>query len=735
MKTALQKLTLSLAFVFGLALAANAQVGITVETTQNGNEVTAEFRAYNFTDIVSMQFSMNWNPAQMEFSSTSDYELPGMSNANFGTVIAANGALSVSWFDQAVEGVSVPNCHSIFTVKFNLLGGQIPQIIITDSPTTIELIDNNGIELSLTQNLGCDDIGQFHGNIFHDSDPNCLPDAGELGLENWMVEIEGNGFTFYRTANENGDFVAFLSAGNYDASLVLPPNGLWGTCSPSQNFDIVVDETTTGEFPAQVLFECPSLNVDLSAAFLRRCFDSYYHIEYCNDGTATAEDAYVEIEFDDFLEVQSSSIPWTTVDGNTYTFPIGDVPLGECGSFSVTVYVSCDAELGQTHCSTANIYPQDPCVPPSALWDGSSLTIDGTCDGDSVRFTVTNVGDDMTQAAEYFIVVDDMIMFDDGGDPIQLLAQEVWGKAFPATGATYRLEVEQAEDHPGLSMPSLAIEGCDDGSSTASFGFVNMYPLDDADPWIDIDCQPNIGAYDPNDKIGFPSGYGPEHYIEPGTEIEYRIRFQNTGTDTAFNVTLLDTLSPLLDPTSVRPGASSHPYNFKVTGEGVLNFAFPWILLPDSSANEPASNGFVKFTVSPRIDIPLGSVIENSAAIYFDFNPAVITNTYHHTVDEDFIMQEPNAVGFTPFTDTEVSISPNPIADGRRPALMIETENPKELDIQIFSLNGKALYAGNGTAQSGTTLLTLQVGLQSGTYLVKVTDRQGQGQALKLLVN
>ncbi|MBL8964476.1 MAG: aldehyde dehydrogenase, partial [Phycisphaerae bacterium] len=49
-------------------------------------------------------------------------------------------------------------------------------------------------------------------------------------------------------------------------------------------------------------------------------------------------------------------------------------------------------------------------------------------------------------------------------------------------------------------------------------------------------CLPNIGAYDPNDKQAVPVGYGPEHFIRAGDPLHYQIRFQNTGTDTAFTV-------------------------------------------------------------------------------------------------------------------------------------------------------------------------------------------------------
>ncbi|MEK7257535.1 MAG: cohesin domain-containing protein, partial [Bacteroidota bacterium] len=301
------------------------------------------------------------------------------------------------------------------------------------------------------------------------------------------------------------------------------------------------------------------------------------------------------------------------------------------------VLVSCDAALGQAHCSTAEIFPQENCLPPDPLWDGGSLEVSASCDGDSVRFEVQNIGDDMDAPVQYFIIVDDMVQI--SADDLQLVSSETKNFSFDANGSTWRIEVDQVANHPGASQPSAFVEGCGvNGNGGFSLGFVNQFPLDDANLNIDRDCQPNIGAFDPNDKRGYPNGYGVAHFIEPGTDVEYMIRFQNTGTDTAFNIVVADTLSPFFDPASVLPGVSSHSYQFELLGENILRFTFKDILLPDSNVNEAGSHGFVKFRISQRADVPIGTTIFGSAAIYFDFNEPVITNTTYHTVGEDYLM-------------------------------------------------------------------------------------------------
>ncbi|MFH0867405.1 MAG: T9SS type A sorting domain-containing protein [Bacteroidota bacterium] len=141
------------------------------------------------------------------------------------------------------------------------------------------------------------------------------------------------------------------------------------------------------------------------------------------------------------------------------------------------------------------------------------------------------------------------------------------------------------------------------------------------------------GSMDPNSKDVSPVGLTEEGFITANdSTLNYTIHFQNTGTDTAFTVVVVDTLSPYLNPASIIPGAASHPYTFNLSGQGILAFRFDNILLPDSNVNEPASNGYVSFSVNQKQGNTEGTVITNLAANYFDFNLPVNTNTVKNTI-------------------------------------------------------------------------------------------------------
>ncbi|MEM1219199.1 MAG: T9SS type A sorting domain-containing protein, partial [Bacteroidota bacterium] len=137
-----------------------------------------------------------------------------------------------------------------------------------------------------------------------------------------------------------------------------------------------------------------------------------------------------------------------------------------------------------------------------------------------------------------------------------------------------------------------------------------------------IDC-----AYDPNDKLVSSSFINYDNYTLFGDVLEYTVRFQNTGTDTAFTVRIEDLLAPELDWSTFMPYSASHTMHTELRDNGTVVFLFPDILLPDSTTNEPASHGYVKFQIKALDGLPEETTIENWAGIYFDFNPPIITNT------------------------------------------------------------------------------------------------------------
>ncbi|MCF8258799.1 MAG: SBBP repeat-containing protein, partial [Flavobacteriales bacterium] len=483
-----------------------------------------------------------------------------------------------------------------------------------------------------------------NGSIWLDLNANCIKEEIETGVVNEIPLLIQPGDIV--SQSQDGIWsLDSLPTGTYTISVdTTNPNWIL-TCPPTQTFTVTDSQSMT-EGPSFGFIStnpCPSPVISIVMLTMRRGFSNQMiHVSACNEPTGTdlLADAYCIVQLDENISVQSASMPYTPLDNNLFQFDLGDINPGQCVEFTLRATVELTAEMNQTLCLSAELYPQPECVfdtvpdpyPPTvtpcdATWDGSSLTVEAHCDGDSVYFTVTNLGADMACYAPVRVYVNgNQVILDSlmlaGGDSAVF--------TYLGNGQTWRLEADQHPYHPGNSNPSAHMEIC--GSSGFLPFVVTMFPQDDADPVIDIFCDQVSAPYDPNDKTGSPRGLGETHAIQRGQQIEYLVRFQNIGTDTAVNVVILDTLTTDLNIFTVQSGVSSHPYEFRMYGPRVLEWRFNNILLPDSTTDELGSNGFVAFKVQQVPDLPYGTVIENTANIYFDFEEPVITNTYYHTV-------------------------------------------------------------------------------------------------------
>lgn len=144
-----------------------------------------------------------------------------------------------------------------------------------------------------------------------------------------------------------------------------------------------------------------------------------------------------------------------------------------------------------------------------------------------------------------------------------------------------------------------------------------------------VQCGSGIlGAYDPNDKQVFADERDANGLAAPeDTLFTYLVRFQNTGNYIATDVFIRDTMDVDLDVASLHILQTSHTLTSVTITEGrIVQFNFDNILLPDSNTNAAASQGFVRYQIMVD-DASQLLELTNQAAIYFDFNPPIFTNT------------------------------------------------------------------------------------------------------------
>lgn len=215
------------------------------------------------------------------------------------------------------------------------------------------------------------------------------------------------------------------------------------------------------------------------------------------------------------------------------------------------------------------------------------------------------------------------------------------------------------------------------------------------------------GSYDPNDKYGVTDRTQQNEFfiLDADEWIDYTVRFQNTGTDTAFTVVVRDELSEDLAIGTLEILGASHDF-VPSFGEGrELVFTFDDILLPDSTTDLLESNGYVAYRIKPRAAIEAGDVIENTAAIYFDFNDPVITNTTAHEVAVGTIVREEAP-------SVPVRVHPNPAND----VLYVHLPDGVDRAVRVIAVDGRPVQVPGHAGAQG---FELQVGaLAPGAYLV-----------------
>ena len=233
------------------------------------------------------------------------------------------------------------------------------------------------------------------------------------------------------------------------------------------------------------------------------------------------------------------------------------------------------------------------------------------------------------------------------------------------------------------------------------------------------------GSYDPNDKQVSPAGEGENGEIPLNTKkLTYKIRFQNTGTDTAFTVVIRDEIDEDLDLTTLTTLGASHGWSFEVEEDRRVKWTFENILLPDSNINEPASHGYVSYTIELKENLPVDTRIENTAGIYFDFNPPIITNTTVNTLVVDNTRIDKLA------EHSELKIWPQPAIN----FVNFESEKPIfKGQIHLFDLQGRKISMTTGL--SGTRFRIPVMEIPKGVYVFRLIDENGATASGKLIID
>jgi len=544
------------------------------------------------------------------------------------------------------------------------------------------------------------------GKVYYDSIENCFLNTLEVGLSQWKVNAEGSNGFFTTFTDGNGDYNFVLPEGDYNIE-VIPPSTLWNPCINQNNVVVNIPNDSSKvswDIGVQADTICSIPVVELELARFRRCRLTHIHVIYSNEGTKDMLDAEVVIELPDEITFIKSVLPSRDLGNNVYAITVGDLKAGKKRTERIEVRISCnDVQTGQSLCVTANLGPQDSCQTNNS---SSLIETSAECRNDSVILTIENLGEDMEMQQNYWIVEEDLIMF---MKRFKLNNGEKVSEKYLADGSTYFIIAENERSRNYEKVIS-GIEGCIEIDSTSyTTGMLAQFKFNSLTKTSTTKCLVVTGPYDPNDKTSSPLGLGDKKEIFRDQVIDYKIRFQNTGNDTAFTVIIRDTLDPHLDVKTIQFNSSSHDVKFHLENN-VLTCHFFNIMLPDSNVNFLASNGYVSFSIKPVDNLRGGTQILNDADIYFDFEDPILTNISllqifgEITTSQDRLTTE----------SWDIKMHPNPVVDK-----IHINNNYKNIDFGIINVHGQIVKSGK--LNMGSNNLTIK-SIPHGVYSILFID-------------
>jgi len=221
--------------------------------------------------------------------------------------------------------------------------------------------------------------------------------------------------------------------------------------------------------------------------------------------------------------------------------------------------------------------------------------------------------------------------------------------------------------------------------------------------------QTVVNSYDPNDKTCLegktilPS--------EVSEYVSYMIRFENNGTASAVNIVVKDVIDvSKYDMSTLRVIKGSHSFVTEVRNDNIVEFIFENINLPFDDAN---NDGYVSFKIKTLPTLVENDTFENKAEIYFDYNPAIVTNLAQTTVK--------SLLGISDYQiDNSITYYPNPAKD----VIHINSKNSLK-GVSIYDINGRMLLNTELTGSHVQNDFDVSK-FDNGVYFIKIISEKGQ---------
>jgi hypothetical protein len=614
--------------------------------------------------------------------------------------------------------------RSISTILPFLTGSTLPDYISSLSLGTITPVNTDWAH-NITNSTAV-----ITGTVYNDGMTNdCLRDSTETGLENWTVIGEPGGY--FAKTDANGKYSMVVDTLVRTVTIRPSPNAVVLSVCPPQFIPSLRGserrEVNIGASP----IDCYNLKATMIGGSFALMRTSMVTVHVENVGTRPSPPPIVNIQLPgrtkydtNFRIYQGAYYTVDTLRGNRIVIRAND-SLQAGQSVNLYYYSIQDQDaalLNQSLCMRVQVLPRANCYGPTSPNNrvASNLEITSACVGTVPRFKVYNAGGIMADSVNYDlfsqngqIVVGKIFL-----RPLDSITIFPVNLGLPA-GLPSHLVVRQ-EVSTGTVYSAASVENCNSRNGITP-GFLGGLPGNEPAA-TSVVCWPVQAAYDPNEKYVTPSGTGPNNNVPYDGLMKYQISFENEGSDTAYTIVVLDTLDSDLDIATFRMAGSTHSLTHTVRhiedGRAVIRFVFRNIKLTYTAQDSVLSQGSLSFYIRAKEGLPMGTVIENTGHIYFDINPAVVTNTVRTTLSEDAVV-EPTAMRGSLSTSASLALNPNP-ASSQLAVKVTGQPLGYEPKVRIMDANGRIV----STLTLTDSRLTINH-LTPGIYMLEATLANG----------
>ena len=225
--------------------------------------VAVPLRVRGFTNISSLQFTIQWDASVMSYAGLLQAGLPMLGSANLGEELAPIGLLPFSWDSSEPTGYSVDDGTAIMTVLFRILPAAAPGgravLNFSDNPSILESLDSRGGAFDVMTSAGSVAISSIAiSGVVRDY-------ANRLPVPGAVVVLDG-ATSLTNTTDSSGRY-QFVMDPTPEFSLRVAKSNDFPANSGVSSADIsLIRKSVLGIRPLGSIFNAIAADVDLSGS-------------------------------------------------------------------------------------------------------------------------------------------------------------------------------------------------------------------------------------------------------------------------------------------------------------------------------------------------------------------------------------------------------------------------------------------------------------------------------------